>query len=202
MDFVRIFLRRYDWLWARRSEATDVPEELWRARPSGVNSIAWLVWHTARAEDSLSNRLVFDRPQVLHDPTARWPERMNLPLRHHGAGMTSDEVDDLSRRVDVAALRSYSEAVAERLRALVAAVDPEMLDEQPVEPDRPRWLFAEGILRPPLADWLGHPPPYNGWTKGEILLHGGYGHSYGHYHDTCIVGGLLGIQFRPNETRL
>jgi hypothetical protein len=192
MDFVRMFLRRHDWLWARRSEATDLPEELWRARPGGVNSIAWLVWHTARAEDSLPNRLVFDRPQVLDDPTACWPERMNVPFRHHGAGMTSDEVDDLSRRVDVAALRAYAAAVGDRLRALVAAVDLEMLDEQPVAPDRTRWMFDEGILRPPLADWLGRPPPYDGWTKGEILLHGGYGHSYGHYHDMCLVRGLLG----------
>jgi hypothetical protein len=76
-----------------------------------------------------------------------------------------------------------------------------MLDEPPAQPDRTRWMFDEGILRPPLADWLGRPPPYDGWTKGEILLHAGYGHSYGHYHDTCIVGGLLGVAFRPNGTR-
>src|SRR5262249_39478478 len=172
MDFVRMFLQRYDWLWARRIEATDLPEEHWRARPNGVNSIAWLVWHTARAEDSLSNRLVFDQPQGLDDPTARWRGRMNVPFRHHGARMTSEEVDDLSRPVDVAALRTYTEAVAARLRTLVAAVDPAILDGQPVQPDRARWMFDEGILRPPLSDWLGRPPPYDGWTKGEILIHG------------------------------
>ncbi len=191
MDFVKLFLRRYDWLWARRLEATDLPDEQWRARPGGVNSLAWLVWHTARAEDSLSNRLVFDHPQVLDDPAAHWTERMNVPFRHHGARMTSVEVDDLSQRANIVALREYAEAVAARLRELVRDVDPEMLDEQPVEPDRTRRMIDEGILRPPLSDWLGRPPPYDGWTKGEILIHGGYGHSYGHYHDMCIVGGLL-----------
>jgi hypothetical protein len=189
MDFVRMFLRRYDWLWDRRMEATDLPEDLWRARPGGVNSIAWLVWHTARAEDSLPNRLVFDRPQVLDDPAARWPERMNVAFRHHGAQMTSDEVDDLSKRVDVVGLRAYAVAVGERLRSLVGDVDHDILDEQPVEPDRARRMFDEGILRPPLSDWPR--PPYDSWTKGEILIHGGYGHSYGHYHDMCIVRGLL-----------
>jgi hypothetical protein len=155
-----------------------------------VNSIAWLVWHTARAEDSLPNRLVFDRPQVLDDPAAYWTERMNVPFRHHGARMTSDEVDELSRRVDVAALCAYAAAVGDRLRALVANVDSDLLDEQPVELDRNRRMFDEGILRPPLSDWPR--VPYEGWTKGEILIHGGYGHSYGHYHDICLVRGLLG----------
>ena len=58
MDFVSMFLGRYNWLWSLRLQATDLPEDLWRARPNGPNSIAWLVWHTARVEDALTNRLV------------------------------------------------------------------------------------------------------------------------------------------------
>ena len=40
-------------------------DEQARARPHGLNSIAWLVWHATRVEDAAVNRFVADRPQVL-----------------------------------------------------------------------------------------------------------------------------------------
>ena len=88
MDWRDLVLVRYDWLRERFDSYEDQTEAHWRARPHGLNSIAWLVWHVARCEDGGLNRLVIDRPQVLDDPTARWMERMRVPLRHHG---THDE---------------------------------------------------------------------------------------------------------------
>jgi hypothetical protein len=193
MDFVSTYLRRYDWLRERRSDVTnDLTEEQWRARPNGVNSIAWLVWHMARCEDVGINRLAFDLPQVLNDPTARWLGRMNVPLRHHGIRMTSAEVDELSQQVEIPGLRDYDDAVKERLRQVVREVNADTLDEQPIDSDRTRRLSDEGILRPPLSSWLGTGTPYHGFTRGDLLLHFGLMHSYGHYHDICMVRGLLG----------
>jgi hypothetical protein len=193
MDIVGMYLRRYDWLRERRSEVTaELPLEHWRVRPSGVNSIAWLVWHMARCEDVGTNRLAFDLPQVLDDPHRNWLERMNVPLRHHGIRMTSAEVDELSQNVDVAALRAYDDAVRERVRKVIREADPDTLDQKPDDPDRVRRLFDEGILRPPLASWLSTGIPYFGFTRGDHLVHFGLMHSYGHYHDICIVRGLLG----------
>ena len=40
-------------------------DEQIRARPHGLNSIAWLLWHGARVEGVAVNRFVADRPQVL-----------------------------------------------------------------------------------------------------------------------------------------
>lgn len=190
MDIPRLFFERYDVLrdWLRG--LTDDPAEQWRARPHGLNSIAWLVWHMARVEDSGLNRLVFDRPQVLDDLAGRWMEHMSVPLRHHGTTMTSAEVDELSVRVDIAALCAYSGAVAERTHDLLQELRPALLDEV-VEPVRlRRVLLDEGMLRPQYP-WQD-PLPYAGRTKGHLLLHFGLTHNFGHWHDISTVRGFLG----------
>jgi len=51
-----------------------VPQEQFRVRPHPeLNSLAWVLWHVARCEDVSVNRVVADRPQVVHeggwDPT-------------------------------------------------------------------------------------------------------------------------------------
>jgi len=93
MDVTQLFRQRYDvlyefWLggiWK------GVPEDLMRLRPHPrVNSIAWNLWHLTRVEDAGLNRFVVDRSQVLDD--GQWRQRLNVPWRHHGSGMTFAEV--------------------------------------------------------------------------------------------------------------
>jgi hypothetical protein len=189
MDFVGTFLRRYTALNSALTPVLDLHEDLWRARPHRLNSVAWLLWHMRRAEDIGLNRLVFDRPQVFDEPDGRWPVRLNVALRHHGGRMTSPEVDTLSAAIDVLALREYSAAVVERATALVAAAVPEALDRVAERAVLLR-LFDEGALRPD-SGWLRDRPPYAGMTGGEMLLHFSLMHNYGHYHDISIVHGLL-----------
>ena len=169
MEIPQLFLESYDVLRRWMEQATTPPTEQGRARPHGLNSIAWLIWHMARVEDSGLNRLVFDRPQVLDDPPAGWMERMHIPLRHHGTTMTSAEVDELTAQADIEAVWAYSTAVAERTHELVAGLRPAMLDGL-VEPGHLRQvLFAEGMLRPQHA-WPTDPPPYGLASKGRLLM--------------------------------
>ena len=104
MDALEFFALRYDNVHTvMTSRLLDgLTDEQLRQRPHGVNSIAWLLWHLARCEDVGVNRLVVDRPQLLDDEG--WLARLGVPRRDIGTGMTSDE---LSARVDLAALRDY-----------------------------------------------------------------------------------------------
>ena len=122
MEFAELFFQRYDvlydfWLagvWEM------ISEDQIRQRPHpNVNSIAWNLWHLIRVDDAGLNRFVVNRPQVLDDD--RWGERMNIPWRHHGTGMTFAEVDDLSTRIDLAALQDYSNAVRDRTAPRLSA---------------------------------------------------------------------------------
>src|SRR5713226_3140283 len=98
MDAIAFFLSRYgdlhgglvDGLFSKLSEAQL------RGRPHpGVNTVAWLLWHSARIEDVALNRFLADRPQVL----AEWIGRLAVPRRDVGTGMTDAHVQDLSARI-------------------------------------------------------------------------------------------------------
>jgi hypothetical protein len=88
-----------------------------RPRPD-LNSIAWLMWHIARAEDIMLNNVLAKRDQVMDDA---WLKRLNIARRDFGIGMTSDEVTALTTAIDVAALREYRDAVGKRTREIVGA---------------------------------------------------------------------------------
>lgn len=80
-----------------------------RVRPrEDLNSIAWLMWHIAPAEDIIANLIVNGHDQVLEDG---WPPRLRIMRRDFGIGMTKPEVAKLSAAVDLAALRDYRDAV-------------------------------------------------------------------------------------------
>ena len=47
---------------------TEITDEQIRCRPvQGINTIAWIVWHMARAEDIALNRFVAHRPQLFFE---------------------------------------------------------------------------------------------------------------------------------------
>ena len=190
MEIAQLFLSRYDDLRSSMEDLVACPEAEWRARPHGLNPITWLIWHMARAEDSGLNRLIFDRPQVLDDPAARWPERMRILHRHNGSTMPSDEVDALNAQADTDALWAYSVAVAERTRTLVPQIDPASLDAPVPLPHLRRVINDEGLLRPgyPWPD----PPLYSGAPRGELFMMFGLTHNFYHWGEIRAVHSLLG----------
>jgi hypothetical protein len=124
-----------------------------RVRPAkGVNSIVWLLWHMARVEDASVNLVVADGRQVLDDA---WLRRLAISWRHIGTGMTDDEVSELTRRADVAAVRAYRDAVGRRTREVVRTLAPSAWDEPVARADTARAAAA------------GAFGPRTGWVEGE-----------------------------------
>ena len=102
--------------------AFAVTDEQMRVRPrADLNSLAWLMWHIARAEDIILNPVLAGRGQVLDDG---WLRRLNITRRDFGIGMTSPEVSELTERIDLGALREYRDAVGRRTRDIVGAFRP------------------------------------------------------------------------------
>ncbi len=101
-------------------------EEQLRTCPRpGMNSIAWLLWHTARIEDAAINILVAEGRQVLDQ---EWITRLNLTRSDVGTSMSDDEVSDISRKVDIPALFAYRRAVGVRTRQIASAITLDQLD--------------------------------------------------------------------------
>jgi hypothetical protein len=61
------------------------------------------------------------RAQVFEDG---WAGRLGVARRDFGIGMTSPEVTELTRQIDVAAAREYRDAVGLRTREVVGAFKP------------------------------------------------------------------------------
>src|SRR5689334_22360379 len=97
-------------------------DEQMRVRPrEDLNSLAWIMFHIARAEDIFLNPVLTGRPQVFDDG---WAKKLNVARRDFGIGMTSAEVTDLTRQVELGALREYRDAVGRRTRELISAFGP------------------------------------------------------------------------------
>jgi hypothetical protein len=95
-----------------------VTDEQMRLRPrDDLNSLAWLMWHIARAEDIVVNMLVAGAAPVFDEA---WRKRLGTDRRDFGIGMTSPEVGELTRQLDLGALREYRDAVGRRTRDVVA----------------------------------------------------------------------------------
>jgi DinB family protein len=94
-----------------------VTDEQMRVRPrEDLNSLAWIMWHIARAEDIIVNAVLGGRPQVLDEG---WLPRLGITRRDFGIGMTTAEVADLTAGIELGALREYRDAVGRRTRETV-----------------------------------------------------------------------------------
>src|SRR5215467_12053426 len=94
-------------------------DEQMRVRPrEDLNSLAWILWHVARTEDIMLGSVITGRAQVLDEG---WAGKLKVSRRDLGTGMTSADVSEITRQVDVAALRDYRDAVGRRTREIVGA---------------------------------------------------------------------------------
>src|SRR5262245_16734006 len=92
-------------------------DEQMRLRPrEDLNSLAWLMWHIARAEDIVVNRMLAGRTQVFDEG---WKKRLGISRPDFGIGMTSAEVSALTAQIAPGALREYRDAVGRRTRDVV-----------------------------------------------------------------------------------
>ena len=95
-----------------------------RVRPrEDLNSLAWLMWHIARAEDIFVNTVLGPRAQIFDD--GGWAKRLAITRRDFGIGMTSAEVSELTRQLELGALREYRDAVGRRTRDAVGGFKPQ-----------------------------------------------------------------------------
>ncbi|MGD9893263.1 MAG: DinB family protein, partial [Dehalococcoidia bacterium] len=111
---------------ALRDARNGTDDQLHFVPPSGSHSIAWCLWHTARIEDLIINRLVQGGP-VLWDPA--WAERIGLPFEGFGTGMSDADAQQIRIR-DMDAFAAYQEAVWAATEKFLDEVDDEALDRE------------------------------------------------------------------------
>ena len=164
---------------------------------SGLNSIAWLLWHITRIEDLSINFLVLEKPQVLMSAGAAWLPRLGLASPDVGASMDEGEVLELSDRICVPALKEYREAVGRSTRAGVIQLRAAQLKQ--VIPDVAiQQLRDEGSISHK-GEWLAEY--YTDRTKGFFLTRTATSHNFIHLYEAGRARATLlrhaGLQENP-----
>lgn len=174
-------------LWLGDTVLTNLTDDDIRRRPGpGQNSIAWLLWHITRIEDVAIGVVLGGRGQVLHE--AGWLALLGITEGHVGSGMAEAEVDALSARIDITALRAYRAAVGRQTRTIVAALSGEHWDAAITGDDVKRAIRDDAFGSQ--AGWL--EPFWIGRSKAWLLSWTGAGHSTLHLGEAMLVRGQLG----------
>ena len=158
-----------------------VTDEQMRVRPrEDLNSLAWLLWHIARGEEVMVNQVLAGGSPVLDDG---WKRRLGIGRPDVGIGMTSAEVSDLTRTIDLGALRAYRDAVGLRSRDVISGFTAEDWDGT-VAADRVERTAAAGAFGV-RTDTLSKMLP--GRSRALVLSNSALFHAAGHMGEANTV---------------
>ena len=111
-----------------------------RVCPYGVNSFAWCFWHIARSEDGCVSCIAAETTQLFDEQN--WEQRVGVPRRYTGSGMSKAEVAELSEAINVQELWAYRDAVGRRTRTIVSDLWPDRWKEPMTRYCQILWMTA------------------------------------------------------------
>ena len=161
-------------------------EQLRRVPQAGMNSIAWVVWHMARTEDT-GLYLVGGGKQVFEE--GGWAAKMKVAHRHSGTGHTSDEVAKLSREVDLIALRDYRAAVGQRTQSVLKSLSAADLDAK-VDIANVKRAISAGAYGES-ADGVALEKTWSTRTKSYAITVYAITHNVGHWGEITTIKGFV-----------
>ncbi|HVM71899.1 MAG TPA: DinB family protein [Anaerolineales bacterium] len=166
-------------LWSFEDEVLEgLSEQQIRLVPAGAeHSIAWVVWHMTRIEDTTMNLLAAGSPQILTQEG--WLERMGIPEQDTGNAMDPAGITDLSAAIHLPALQAYRRSVGRRTRTIVRQLQvPEL--KRKVDPARLEQMRKDGVVRAEAAGLLEY---WGGLTISGLLLMPPTRHGFVHWNE-------------------
>ena len=163
--------RLHTWM---REAVSDLTVEEWNALPAGNgNSIAFLFWHSVRTEDNVLRYILQGRAPLWNE--GNWHERLNLPSRTQGTGMSTGEAQSF-RIEDPALFLTYAEQVWSEYEDYLASIT-----------DGGAELSARMVKVKP----LGEMPAI--LTIGQVSI----SHLFTHYGEISLIRGQFNKQGTP-----
>jgi hypothetical protein len=161
-----------------------VPLDLWRERPGGGSSIAFLVLHTAYHQDVALSSVLGGQPPLREE----WASRLGLAGVPADQGLAETEPFELTDLLSLEQLDGYAQAVTARSRELLAGLGVASLDTMPdsakglseiagVEESAVPWLYKM---------WDGKPASF--FVSWEDI-----GHGLNHLGEMVSVRNRLGL---------
>lgn len=157
-----------------------LPHE-YRMMPTAKDeTIAWALWHITRIEDLTLNFLVAGSDQIFN---ADWQKRLNAPITDTGNALSDNEIMELSRLIDIEALKNYRNAVGKRTAKIVSGLSAADMKRRVSPLGLDRIQQAGGVTGQEHSLWL-----LDFWGKKDIagiLLMPPTRHTLMHLNDCC-----------------
>lgn len=115
-------------------------------------TIAYGLWHSARIEDITMNILVADEKQVIN--TENWIEKINSNICDTGNAMTSEEILEFSKDINMEELRNYRLAVGRKTDEIIKKLTFTDLKRKMETKGLQRILEEGAVLNVESANWL------------------------------------------------
>jgi len=112
---------------ALRDARNANPEQLHFTPDEGGHSVAWVLWHAARVEDSIIHRVAQEKDVVWKQ--SDYAARSGLPLKGIGTGQAPEEAQQVHID-DMKVFSEYAEAVAKATEAYLSDVSPAELERE------------------------------------------------------------------------
>ena len=136
------------------------------------------------------NRLASDGVQVFD--AGDWLNRLNIPFRHFGTGMSSDDVADLSQAVDIDVLWEYHQLVGQRTIEVLKYYPANNFNRELEDAQLHKVLGEEeAALETEVTNVFNS---YQGMTRGWVLMHLGLTHTFQHIGEATTIASLQGTQ--------
>lgn len=166
---------------------SGLTDEQMRMRPGPhMNSVVWLLWHMARAEDVFINIVIRRGIQILDD---QWMKRLRIGRRDIGTGMTESEVADLSEQIDLTAVAEYRSTVGKSVREFVAGLRPDDwagdVDASDIQRAANQGAFG------PNAGWI--ETAFKGRSRSGVLSALTVIHNAAHLGEALTVRSMAGL---------
>lgn len=139
--------RRAEPMWSFEDELLHdlTAAEIRQIASGGQHSIAWILLHLARIEDITMNLLVAGTGQLF--TRQGWAKKMKIAVLHSANRMDGTDVAELSKTIDIKALRAYRAAVGKRTRQIVQKLQAADFQRK-VDPARIERVLREGAVSP------------------------------------------------------
>lgn len=124
-DFICTAFEHINHVTGRVLNGLSHSETLWRPGP-GCNSIALILFHSARFEDMVVQTRILERAQIWE--TEKWYQKLNLPASENAAGYAAEQVAAFSVP-DFKDLKAYSDTVRAQTIACIKSIPVEKLDK-------------------------------------------------------------------------
>lgn len=131
----------------------DLEDEIFRTSINEKGrTIAYGLWHSSRIEDITMNLLVAGDEQVFN--SGNWKEKINTEIIDTGNALSSEEILEFSKNINIQELKNYRIAVGKKTRTIIGSLANEDMKRK-FDKEKLQRIIDEGaVLDVEASNWL------------------------------------------------